>query len=113
MLKEERSLLPPCSLELLPTQCQDQPETSQTGGLFTSALGVYKLLCARNLMETAIIPKFGRENKAGRPARIPTMVSITHFTESGDPLDLQPRLELILTLKTTRTTRPHFRGMLL
>lgn len=63
-------------------------------------------------METAIIPKFGRENKARRPARIPA-VSITHFTESGDPLDLQPRLELILTLKTTRTTRPYFRGMLL
>lgn len=33
MLREERCLLPPCSLKLLPTQCQDQPETFQTGGL--------------------------------------------------------------------------------
>lgn len=55
---QDRSVFPPHSLKLFPTQQQGQPEELLAAGLFTSALGAYELLHLLTLTETSLTDPF-------------------------------------------------------
>lgn len=106
VVREERPLLSPCSLKLLPTLCQEQPETLPRRCAVHCSLGSGQALSFMDPHGNChCFSVWKMKQGRGWPVCQPPGEPPSTSHSSASPDQLKP----ILILKNTRTAHPHFR----